>query len=75
MQNKSVGFFWWQVTYQVHVVMQEAQHINDVVPLKTTDPEHDEVSALTPVSGNVKRTDIGADFAAFFDADDRRAVA
>ena len=40
--------------------MQEAQHINDVLPLKTTDQKHDEVSDLTPLSGNVKRTDIGA---------------
>ena len=38
MQNKSVGFCWWQVTFQVHAVMQEAQHINDVLPLKTIDP-------------------------------------
>lgn len=52
--------------------MKEAQHINDVLPINTTDSEHDEVSTLVPVSRNVKRPDIGADFAALFDADDRR---
>lgn len=70
MPNKSVGFCWWQVTFQIHAVVQEAQHINDVLPLKTTGTEHDEVSTLAPISGNVKRPDIGADFAAHFDADD-----
>ena len=75
LQSKSVGFCWWQVTFQIHAVVQEAQYINDALPLKTTGTEHDEVSTLAPISGNVKRPDIGADFAAHFDADDRGAGA
>ena len=75
LQNKSAGFCWRQVTFQVHAVMQEAQHINDVLSLKTTGAEHDEMSALAPVSGNVKRADIGADFAALFGTDNRGAAA
>ena len=75
LQSKSVGFCGWQVTFQIHAVVQEAQYINDVLPLKTTGSEHDEVSAFAPISGNVKRPDIGTDFAAHFDADDRRAGA
>ena len=63
------------MTFQIHAVVQEAQYINDVLPLKTTGSEHDKVSALAPISGNVKRPDVGADFAALFGADDRGASA
>lgn len=55
--------------------MQEAKDVNDVLPLHTGNPEHDEMPALAPVSGNVERLDIGADFRALPDADNRGAVA
>ncbi len=78
-RGKQAKKFRWillgQVSLQVHAAMQETQHINDVLLSQTADPEHNEVSAPVPVSGNMKRPNIGADFAALFDADDRWACA
>ena len=60
---------------QVHAVMQNSQDINDILSLKVADSEYYEVSAFFSASGNVKRPDIGTNFAALFGTDDHRAGA
>lgn len=51
-----------KVPLQVHAVMQQAEHINDVVRFDFVDAEQDEMTALAPVSRNMKRPDIVVDF-------------
>lgn len=60
---------------QIHVLMQETKDIDDVLPLNTGNPEYDEVPALAPVSGNVKRSETGANLRALPDPDDGGAGA
>ncbi len=63
------------MSLQVHAVMQQSEHINHIAPLDTANAEHDEVSALAPVSSNMERIDVVADFVALLDPDYRGAGA
>ena len=57
---------------RVHAVMQQAQHVNDRLPLDGTDSKHHEVPPLVPVSGNVKGADMVSDVVSQLGADDLR---
>lgn len=56
------------MSLQIHAVMQEAKHVDLVLPVAAIYPEHDEVPAFASVAGNVKRPHIAADFGALLDA-------
>jgi hypothetical protein len=55
---------------QIHAVMQKTKDVNDVPPPNSGDPEQDEVPPLSPIAGNVQRSDIGADLRALSGTDD-----
>ena len=60
---------------QIHAVMQESEHVDDVALLNASNTEHDEVSALASISGNMKRPDIDADFRPLLGTNNRGAGA
>jgi hypothetical protein len=47
--------------------MKQSEYINDATPFDVADAEHHEVSAFSPVSRNMERTNIVADFRPLLD--------
>jgi len=62
-----------QVPLRVHAVMQQAQNVNDPLPLGRADTKHHEVPPLVPVPGNVKRANVASDVVAKLGADKLRS--
>lgn len=61
--------------FQIHAVMQQAEHINDIASVNAAGAEHDEMSALAPASSDMERMDIVADFRVFLHPNDGGAGA
>ena len=61
--------------FQIHAVMQQSEHINDIALLTAAAAEHDEMSALAPASSDLVRMDIVADFRVFLHPNDGGAGA
>lgn len=63
------------MSLQIHAVMQHSEHIDYIAALNVADAENDEVAPLAPVSGNMERPDVVADFGPLLDPGERRAGA
>ena len=61
------------MSLQVHAVMEQSEHIDQVCTLTAGHAEHDDVSALAPIARHMERMYVVAYFRAPLDPNDRRA--
>lgn len=59
----------WQVSFQIHAVMEEPQHLDGVLSLAISGPKHNEVAALATLAGDMKSPDTRGDVGALFSVD------